>query len=128
VNAAGLLGGRPVGSLRISGADARERHLGVSHHSLTAYGRVALMPAELAVPAFDESALSARIRAQLATLPPRHRQVEIDLAGLATVLEDAVQQGIQLATMRRGLTDDLPYFLAAAASGRHAARLCDEPA
>ncbi|MFS0706413.1 DUF3866 family protein, partial [Cellulomonas sp. 179-A 9B4 NHS] len=50
VNAAGVLGGRPVASLRVSGADARERHLGVSHHSLTAYGRVALVPADVPVP------------------------------------------------------------------------------
>jgi hypothetical protein len=128
VNATGLLGGRPVGSLRISGADARERHRGISHHSLTAYGRVALMPADLAVPKLAESALSARISKQLATLPVRHRQVEVDLTGLAEVLEEAAQQGIPLATMGRGLAEDLPYFLAAAASGRHAATLCDVPA
>src|SRR5436190_12354673 len=42
VNAIGTLGGRPVGALRISAVDERERHRGVSHHSLTAYGRVAL--------------------------------------------------------------------------------------
>ena len=42
VNAAAALGGRPVASLRISFADPRERHQGVSHHSLTAYGQVAL--------------------------------------------------------------------------------------
>src|SRR6185369_1894245 len=35
VNAAAILGGRPVGSLRISAADPRSRHHGVSHHSLT---------------------------------------------------------------------------------------------
>ena len=34
--------GRPVAALRVSEGDRRERHLGVSHHSLTAYGRVAL--------------------------------------------------------------------------------------
>ncbi|MEO8329893.1 MAG: DUF3866 family protein, partial [Candidatus Nanopelagicales bacterium] len=45
INAAGVLGGRPVGALRISQADKRERHFGVSHHSVTAYGRVALVPA-----------------------------------------------------------------------------------
>ena len=50
VNAAGILGGRPVGLLRISAADARERHRGISHHSLTAYGQVALLPADIAVP------------------------------------------------------------------------------
>ena len=35
VNAAATLGGRPVASLRISFADPRDRHQGVSHHSLT---------------------------------------------------------------------------------------------
>jgi hypothetical protein len=128
VNATSVLGGRPVGSLRISGAGARERHLGVSHHSLTAYGRVALLPADLAVPKLDDNALSARIGEQLATLPVRHRQVEVDLTGLAEALKDAAQQGIPLSTMGRGLSEDLPYFLAAAASGRHAAHLCDVPA
>src|SRR5580704_17559306 len=42
VNAAAVLAGRPVASLRISFADQRERHRGISHHSLTAYARVAL--------------------------------------------------------------------------------------
>ena len=68
VNAVGVLGGRPVGSLRISGADARERHLGVSHHSLTAYGRVALMPADLAVPALGETSGSTGAATQLERL------------------------------------------------------------
>ena len=53
VNAAAVLGGRPVAALRVSGADARERHHGVSHHSLTAYGRVALAPADVVVPALQ---------------------------------------------------------------------------
>ena len=50
VNAAGVLRGRPVAALRVSAADARERHRGVSHHSLTALGRVALVPADVVVP------------------------------------------------------------------------------
>ncbi|MEV4257805.1 DUF3866 family protein, partial [Spirillospora sp. NPDC049652] len=50
VNAASVLSGRPVGSLRVSEGDARERHQGVSHHSLTAYGRVALARADIPVP------------------------------------------------------------------------------
>ena len=50
VNAAVALGGQPVGSLRISDADGRDRHRGISHHSMTAYGRVALAAADLVVP------------------------------------------------------------------------------
>ncbi|WP_346012236.1 DUF3866 family protein, partial [Streptomyces sp. SID3343] len=47
INAIAALGGRPIASLRISDADGRERHRGVSHHSLTAYARVALAAAEV---------------------------------------------------------------------------------
>jgi hypothetical protein len=55
VNAAAVLGARPVGVLRMSQADPRERHRGVSHHSLTAYGRVALAAADLVVPSSGAS-------------------------------------------------------------------------
>ncbi|MDR0431871.1 MAG: DUF3866 family protein [Bifidobacteriaceae bacterium] len=50
VNAAGVLGGQPVGALRVSGADARARHRGLSHHSITAYGQVAQHPCLLPIP------------------------------------------------------------------------------
>ena len=50
VNAIAVLHGRPVASLRVSEADPRPRHRGVSHHSLTAYGRVALARADVVVP------------------------------------------------------------------------------
>ena len=50
VNAVAALGGRAVACLRVSEADPRERHRGISHHSLTAYGRVALARAEVVVP------------------------------------------------------------------------------
>src|SRR6201995_2784933 len=50
VNAAAVLAGRPVASLRVSFADPRERHQGISHHSLTAYGQVALARADVVIP------------------------------------------------------------------------------
>ena len=50
INATVALGGRAVASLRVSEADGRERHRGISHHSLTTYGRVALALADLPVP------------------------------------------------------------------------------
>ena len=39
INAAGTLRGRPVAALRISDADPRQRHRGISHHSLTSPSR-----------------------------------------------------------------------------------------
>ena len=131
INAAAILGGRPVGTLRISNADSRERHRGVSHHSLTAYGRVALCPADIAVPdladdgspAMDD--LAEAVAASLQQLSSRHRLVTVNLSGLRTVL---AASPIQLSSMGRGLDDDPAYFLAAAAAGRHAATLLDSEA
>ena len=50
VNAVGILGGKPIAVLRISFRESRERHRGVSHHSLTAIGKVALAPAMIPIP------------------------------------------------------------------------------
>ena len=124
VNAAAILAGRPVAALRVSGADPRERHQGVSHHSLTAYGRVALRPADVVVPVLD-GPLGDAVRRQAATLgPPRcpHRLVEVGTDGLLGALRACP---VPLSTMGRGLDDDPAAFLASAAAGRHAASLLD---
>ena len=111
VNATAAVGGRPVGVLRMSQADPRPRHRGVSHHSLTAYGKVALAAADLPVPCgsgVDPADF------------PLHRVVEVDDAGLLDALRASP---VPLSTMGRGLADDPVAFLVAAAAGRHAASL-----
>jgi hypothetical protein len=121
VNAVAVLGGRPIASLRISAADPRTRHRGISHHSRTAYGRVALAPADVVVPQLPEP-LASQVEADLPGLADRHRIVRVSTDGLYEAL-DAVP--VRLSTMGRGLAEDPAYFLAAAAAGRHAARLLD---
>ena len=122
INAIGTLGGRAVGSLRVSDGDGRPRHRGVSHHTITAYGRVALLPADLPVPDGLEPALAAEIDAALAPLGERHRLVRVATDGLDRALRDSP---VPLSTMGRGLDQDHAYFLAAAAAGRHAAALLE---
>ncbi|MGD0685187.1 MAG: DUF3866 family protein [Streptosporangiaceae bacterium] len=119
VNAAAVLGGRPVAALRISEADPRERHRGISHHSLTSYGRVALARADVVVPDLPGE-FGARVRAEACALADRHDLVLVSVRGLHEVLRDCP---VPLSTMGRGLDQDLAYFLAAAAAGRHAAAL-----
>jgi hypothetical protein len=120
VNAIGTLGGRAVGSLRISDGDGRPRHRGVSHHSLTAYGKVALLPADLPVPDGLDPALAETVDAALAPLAARHRLVRVKTDGLDEALRASP---VPLSTMGRGLDQDHAYFLAAAAAGRHATTL-----
>ncbi|MGO1973228.1 MAG: DUF3866 family protein [Propionibacteriaceae bacterium] len=137
VNAAALLGGRPVGSLRISSADQRDRHRGLSHHSITAYGRVALSAADLPVPdlagtpelvellgAARVEELAGQVTAGCAELNAagRHRLVDIDLTGLPQLLADSP---VPMSTMGRSYVEDPAYFLGIAAAARHAAGLID---
>ena len=117
INAAAVLGGRPIGSLRISEADERERHRGISHHSLTSYGRVALARADIVVPDLPGE-FGAQVLAAAQPLADRHNLVRVSVAGLTEVLRACP---VPLATMGRGLDQDLAYFLAAAAAGRYAA-------
>ncbi len=119
VNAAAVLGGRPVASLRISQADPRPRHQGISHHSLTAYGRVALASADVVVPELPGE-FGAQLIAAAAVLASRHNLVLVDVSGLAEAL---ARCPVPLSSMGRGLDADPAYFLAAAAAGRHAAAL-----
>lgn len=123
VNAAAVLGGRPVAALRVSAADPRERHRGVSHHSLTAYGRVALAPADVPVPDLG-GAFGDQVAEQAATLSPPHLVLPTPLDGLLEALRTSP---VRLSSMGRGLEDDPAAFLASAAAGRHAAALLGRP-
>ena len=115
VNAAVAVGARPVAVLRMSEADPRPRHRGVSHHSTTAYGRVALSAADVVVPS-SWSHLAEPAREALS----HHRLVEVDDDGLLAALAPWAPL---LSSMGRGLDDDPVAFVAAAAAGRHAAGL-----
>jgi hypothetical protein len=118
-----VLSCRPVAALRVSDGDARDRHQGVSHHSLTAYGRVALARAHVVVPELP-GPLGDRVAAQAAPLADRHELVRVGVDGLTDVLRTAEKDwGVRLSTMGRRLDEDLAYFLTAAAAGRHAATL-----
>jgi hypothetical protein len=127
LNAAAVLGGRPVAALRVSGADPRERHRGVSHHSLTAVGRVALAPVDVVVPTgratAERAALRALVREQAAGLcrpAGRHALVEVPADGLDEAL---AATPVRLSSMGRGLADDPEAFVASAAAGVHAESL-----
>jgi hypothetical protein len=120
VNATAALDGRPVAAPRISDADPRARHRGVSHHSLTAFGRVALAPADLVVPVDLPAPLAGLVGEALDPLVPPHRLVRVPAEDLEPELRASP---VPLSTMGRDFDADRSYFLSAAAAGRHAATL-----
>ena len=117
-NAVTVLGGEAIGALRISDVDERPRHRGVSHHSLTAFGRAALAGVTLVAPRGLSSELGGQVGEDLAGQPERNKVVWMDTDGLDAALG---LSPVPLSTMGRGLPEERPYFLAAAAAGRYAA-------
>jgi hypothetical protein len=122
LNAAGILQGRPVAPLRISFADLRDRHRGVSHHSLTALGRVALVPVQVAVPVIDDEGQRSAVwdAVRSGGLEERHQVVE---ATGQPALDLLARRGIEPESMGRGVSDDPVFFLAAGAAGVLAGRM-----
>ena len=117
-----MLEGEPIASLRVSQADARVRHLGISHHSLTAYSRATLCSALIPVPELDGEfgelvKPQAQQLAQPRALGQPHRLVSISCQGLDEALATSP---VKLSTMGRGLDQDRASFITAAAAGRAA--------
>jgi uncharacterized protein DUF3866 len=122
LNAARTLGGRPVPALRVSFADERGRHRGVSHHSLTILGEVCLVETNVPVPALADEAERRTVWDALrdAGLERRHQLVEVD-GGPA--LAELRARGVEVRSMGRGIEDDPAFFLAAGAAGVLAGRM-----
>lgn len=123
LNAVHTLRGRAVAALRVSGADPRERHRGLSHHAGTTLGRVVLGAADVVTVEPTEEVTRA-VLASLTELMDGAAGdltlVRVDPDGLVEALESSP---VRLSTMGRGLDDDPAAFLVAAAAGRHAAGL-----
>ncbi len=103
IDAADRMGARVALCSRASGADARERHRGVSHHVRTVLGLAAVRP-ELPVPPdlADELVGSSVVE------PP-------DVAAILAALD------LRVTTMGRGPDDDPLFFAAAGSAGAWAA-------
>ncbi|HQD40694.1 MAG: DUF3866 family protein [Firmicutes bacterium] len=121
VNTVSVLGGRAVAVPRLSFADPRPRHRGVSHHTLTALGRVALAPAIVALPQLSENQLSL-VKRQLVQGKVAQRHL-LEIADASYVLPILKDLGIPLSTMGRGAEEERAFFLAGAAGGAVASSL-----
>jgi hypothetical protein len=113
------LGGRTVVCVRLSEADPRERHRGLSHHMSAALGWVSdAIDAErscaVAPPGWAE-----RLRAELGPW----RVVEADPGDVDALLAEASAEGLTVTHMGRNTSEDRLFFEAAAAAGTYAASL-----
>ncbi len=121
LNAAETLGGRPVAPLRISFADGRERHRGVSHHSITILDSVCRVATDVAVPVLEgpeRDVVWNTLRER--HLEERHQLVEVDGRPALDLLD---RSGVEVDSMGRTASDDPAFFLGAGAAGILAGRM-----
>ena len=124
INAAASLGGTPIFVPRISFSDTRERHVGLSHHTITNLTRIVrannvLVPIPRLEPAEQRQLKSAL---QEHGIIEKHDVVTVDAEyGLNAVIES----DIKVSTMGRGLSDERAFFLAACAAGLLAAQAAE---
>lgn len=126
LSAAAALGGRPVAPVRISFADARERHRVVSHHSLSALRYGALARSTVAVPRLPEGREEEVLeRLAAAGITERHDVVVVEAGETLDALRHF---GLEPRTMGRSVADDPAFHLAAGAAGILASEATPVPA
>lgn len=121
LNAAKSLQGRPIAAPRLSFADPRPRHRGLSHHSRTVLGRVLLAPALVALPHL-EPGLKGLVEEQIQAYGLRLHCEFIEVDG-APALDLLANKGIEVRSMGRTVDQDRVFFEAGGSAGRLAAEL-----
>ncbi|HWD08628.1 MAG TPA: DUF3866 family protein, partial [Actinomycetota bacterium] len=115
LNAAAALGGTPIAVLRISFADARERHRGVSHHTLSALRYGTLARGVIPIPELPADQLTTVLdQLDRHRLRERHEVRVVDAGDALAALD---QFGLAPESMGRSVADDPAYHLAAGAAG-----------
>lgn len=121
LNAAEALQGVPVAIPRISFADPRDRHRGISHHTLTVLTRICRVRAVLPLPEIESEKMN-RILDQLRSedLFSRYHCCLERVDDLLPLIGDS---GLKFSTMGRGLDEDREFFLTLGAAARSAVRI-----
>lgn len=143
LNAAGILHGNPVAALRLSNADQRGRHYGLSHHSERILADIVTVNCDIPLPAITQlrelefsrdasakdlipSGFAQTFADQITNLAQLEHValrknlhfVQVDFSQLLPVLANSPYP---LRTMGRGYHEDATAFIAAAVAGKYVA-------
>ncbi len=115
-NVIGSLGGVPVWIPRLSQSDTRERHIGISHHTLTPLMEFTFVNSILPLPEII-GAIGEKMLNQISQLPQHHEVHWIESKPLENMIEDVLTNSLlPIKTMGRQYQDDPVFFLGVAAA------------
>lgn len=121
LHAVSILQGIPIAVPRISYADPRERHRGISHHSRTVLGRLTLVRCQVAIPELDGAKMGIiHEQLNLSGIAAKH---EVKYCPLEQVRAILSLGDMHLKTMGRSYAEDEEFFLTAGLAGEFAVQL-----
>jgi len=121
LNAVDVLQGIPVAVPRVSFADARKRHYGLSHHTITVLAKVCRVKAVVPLSLLEEEKMNyilEQLRGE--RLMEMHRICVEDTSSIIDLIKNSK---IPVSTMGRGVDEDREFFLTLGAAAITAQRL-----
>ncbi|WP_209122475.1 DUF3866 family protein [Alkalihalobacillus sp. BA299] len=115
-NIVGGLGGKPIWIPRVSFADDRERHKGISHHTLTPLTKFTFSKSLVPLPTLTNEQ-QLLLEQQVNNLNKQHSVIWVEQKRFKSLLENAlVSYPKQIKTMGRTYEDDPVFFYTVAAA------------
>ncbi|WP_343231662.1 DUF3866 family protein [Tissierella simiarum] len=121
IDAINSLGGKPITVPRISFKDSRERHRGISHHTITVLSEIAKTSSDVVIPYLDCNKFEL-INNQIKKykLDILHN---IIIENGKEIIEAMKYFDLNITTMGRTIDEDLDYFITLGAVGKHINKL-----
>ncbi|WP_129597070.1 DUF3866 family protein [Anaerophilus nitritogenes] len=125
IDAVSDLGGVPIAVPRMSFADQRKRHQGISHHTLTVLDTIAKTKAIVGFPQLEQEK-QEYIKEQLKNtfILSKHKIVYKDCKEIYHILRDS---NLNMRTMGRSFEEEKEYFMTCGLSAKIALKLLDDP-
>lgn len=121
IDAINNLGGKPILSPRIGFKDSRDRHKGISHHTLTVLSKVSNTSSDVILPLLEEEKniyLMNQVKAL--KIEEKHKIIFEDGKDINKALK---LYNLNPTTMGRGIEDDLEYFISLGAVGNYVSKI-----
>ncbi|WP_199873055.1 DUF3866 family protein [Inediibacterium massiliense] len=125
IDAVNDLGGIPIAVPRMSFADQRKRHQGISHHTLTVLNTIAKTKAIVGLPKLEKEK-SEYIKDQLkhTTILSKHKIVYEDCEEIYSILKHS---NLNMRTMGRSFEEEKEYFITCGLCAKIALKILDDP-